>query len=94
MNQDCESCDESHLEGGKKTRVSIFEDDCPDRLNCNSLPTGYSQAVDKVVYTVCSKIKIADDFLSIFIAFIVILRFIVLRGLKYFFQNQKCEDSA
>ena len=49
--------------------------------------------MDEVVYTVCSKVKIADDFLF-FIAFIIILRLTVLRGLKYFFQNQKCEDST
>ena len=64
---------------------------CPDEFNCS--PPGHSQTVDEVVYTVCSKIKIADDFLF-FIAFIVILRLTVLSGLKYFFQNQKCEDST
>ena len=42
------------------------------------LPAGYSQSVDEVVYAVCSKIKISDDFLFTFIAFIVILRFVVL----------------
>ena len=64
------------------------------RSSARYIPAGHGQSVDEIVNAVGEKVQITNDFLSLFVALVVVMRTFFVRVFKYFFKNQKRQNST